>query len=141
MYIGTSLGRCLVSIMDGEVSESDVVCIICRTEAPNLDMFLRVVTSYYRQGNPYSRVSSDYEFEPDTDLVQVLILAERLWHNGKIHQPRLFGVHGGYIHPVLAQGVWLEVVPPATLTNDSVRAAYEQYKIVAGLAQDHSLEI
>ena len=36
MYIGTSLGGCLLSIMGGEVSEDDVMFIVTRTLSPTI---------------------------------------------------------------------------------------------------------
>ncbi len=52
MYIGTSLGGCLLSLMSKEVSEDEVMVIITRTDAPDYEQYINVVKSYHAQGNP-----------------------------------------------------------------------------------------
>ena len=51
MYIGTSLGGCLVSLMHNEVSEDEVMFIVTRTFCPDYDAFIQVVEQYYSEGN------------------------------------------------------------------------------------------
>ena len=43
MYIGTSLGGCLLSLLAGEVSEDEVMFIVTRTDCPDYDKFIGVV--------------------------------------------------------------------------------------------------
>jgi hypothetical protein len=40
MYVGTSLGGCLLGIMNNEVSEDDVMFIVTRTLCPDYDTFI-----------------------------------------------------------------------------------------------------
>ena len=61
MYIGTSLGGCLQSLMANEVSIDDVLLIVTRTRAPTFEKFIGVVASYITYGNPSSRNSNLYE--------------------------------------------------------------------------------
>ena len=93
MYIGTSLGGCLKSLMANEVSVEDVMFIVTRTLCPNYETFMQVVEQYYAEGNPYPRRSSLSELG-DYDLTDVKALATRLYFSGRIHQPRVFDSEG-----------------------------------------------
>ena len=133
MYIGTSLGGCLKSLMAGEVSEDEVMFIITRTDAPDYEKFVGVVRMYHTMGNPGSRISDRYELG-DFELEDVLKLAERLWYRGKIHQPRTFAGSGsalGYSHPFnIGDQLWWQVVPTNTNSTPIVVEAYEKYKML-----------
>ena len=50
MYIGTSLGGCLLSLIAGEVSEDQVMFIVKRTFCPDYDAFMQVVKQYHAEG-------------------------------------------------------------------------------------------
>jgi hypothetical protein len=130
MYIGTSLGGCLLSLISGEVSEDEVMVIITRTDAPDYDRFIGVVKAYHAQGNPFASNPERYELD-DYKLDDLIELATRLWNNGKIHQPRTFLNDTGYRHPFKhGDKLWFQVVP--TLDNDTpaVVDAYEKYKML-----------
>ena len=133
MYIGTSLGGCLQSIMAGEVSEDEVMVIITRTDCPDYEKYVNVVKMYYAQGNIGARFPGRYEFG-EHELEEVLKLAERLWYRGKIHQPRTFAGGGGilgYQHPFrMNDRLWWEVVPTNDNSNPTVVDAYEKYKML-----------
>lgn len=135
MLIGTSLGGCLKSIMSGEVSEDDVLCIISRTKCKDLPGLMHVVEEYHGTGNPFANKIANYDFT-DIDLDQLQMLAQRLFENGKIHQPRLYNNDSGFIHPELARDqIWLEIAPRVT-DNPSVVKAYEQYKMLRSLTNE-----
>jgi len=138
LYIGTSLGRCLLSLMRGEVSEDEVMFIVTRTDCPDYERYINVVDAYHAQGNPYASDPSQYELN-DYPLEKVRDLAALLWHSGKIHQPRTFvGNVGGrpYRHPVgYRNGIWMQVVPTNQNTNPSVVEAWEKYKMLDELTK------
>ena len=138
-YIGTSLGGCLKSILAGEVSEDEVMCIVTRTDAPDYEKFIGLVKMYYAQGNPGARRAERYELD-DHELEDVLLLAERLWYRGKIHQPRTFVGAGsilGYQHPFQIGGeLWWQVVPTNSNSTPAVVDAYEKYKMLDTLTKD-----
>lgn len=137
IYIGTSLGGCLKSLMANEVSEDEVMFIVTRTDAPDYEKFIGVVKMYHMMGNLGSRSSERYELG-DYELEDVLKLAERLWYRGKIHQPRTFASSGisssdivGYNHPSqIADTLWWQVVPTNTNSTPAVIDAYEKYKML-----------
>ena len=142
MYIGTSLGGCLVSIMHNEVSEDDVMFIVTRTLCPDYDTFMQVVEQYYAEGNPYQR-RSNLSTLGEYDLTDVKALATRLYFSGRIHQPRVFDDEGHraghsypYNHPAkLGQGLWMQVVPTNDNSTPAVVEAWEKYKMLDNLTK------
>jgi hypothetical protein len=138
-YIGTSLGGCLQSLLANEVSENEVMVIITRTDCPDYEKFINVVKMYHAHGNIGARNSDRYEIG-DYDLEKVLLLAERLWYSGKIHQPRTFAGAGGigrYHHPFqMGDMLWWQVVPTNTNNTPMVVEAYEKYKMLDTLTKD-----
>jgi hypothetical protein len=118
-----------------EVSEADVLLIITRTKAKDLEQFLFVVKEYYEDSNYSSRHPKEYDLavKPWNEVEE---LATQLYQNGKIHQPRNFSVLGGqFIHPDLSNDVWIEVSPKSRNTTPAVVQAYEQYKLLDSLTQ------
>jgi hypothetical protein len=125
LCIGTSLGRCLRSLLDGEVSYDQVLLIITNTRAPTKEDFIKVVEMYY-QDPP--RTSYDYS-HISWDIVSDL--ASNLWEDGKIHQPRNFNDSNSYKrHHDLSSDIWIEVSPKSRNTTVAVKEAYEKYKML-----------
>ena len=135
MYIGTSLGRCLRSILSSEVSEDDVLLIITRTMTPDLEAFIEVVRQYYDDGNYSSYQPQDYDLSVKS-WEEVEALATLLYTSGKIHQPRNFATLGSqFIHPDLSNDLWVEVSPKSRSTTPMVVEAYEKYKMLDALTK------
>jgi hypothetical protein len=65
----------------------------------------------------------------DHDRVRDVVM--QLWDTGRIHQPRKFGAR-----PQRRPEIWLEaVLPDSELEqNPSVKAAWDQFQVLAGLA-------
>ena len=138
MYIGTSLGRCLRSILMDEVSEDDVLLLITRTQTKDYEAFLTIVKQYYEDGNWSSHRPEDYDLAVKP-WNEVEALASRLYKSGKIHQPRNFALLGSqFIHPDLSDDVWVEVSPKNRNSTPAVVQAYEHYKLLDSLTKDHS---
>jgi hypothetical protein len=138
MYIGTSLGGCLRSIIANEVSEDDVMFIVTRTNCPEFEQYIAVVESYHSKGNPYSRNPELYELN-DYSIEELTALATRLWESGKIHQPRTFigdGIGRPFRHPAgSGHGLWMQVIPTNNNTTPSVVEAWEKYKMLDELTK------
>jgi hypothetical protein len=135
MYVGTSLGKCLRSILMGEVSEQDVLLIITRTRSIDIEKFLWVVKQYYEEGNYTAQDAQAYDIavKPWNEIEE---LATQLYESGKIHQPRNFSRLGSqFIHPGLSRDTWIEVSPKSRNTTPAVVQAYEQYKLLDSLTQ------
>ena len=135
MYVGTSLGRCLRSMLLGEVSEDDVLLIITRTKTPDLEEFIVVARQYYDEGNYSSLNPHAYDLSVKP-WEEVEALATRLYTTGKIHQPRNFASLGNqFIHPELSNDTWVEVSPKNRNSTPSVVEAYEKYKVLDALTK------
>jgi len=135
MHIGTSLGRCLRSILLGEVSEDDVLLIITRTMTADLEEFIFIVKQYYDEGNYTSRNPQEYDLSIKP-WEEVEALATRLYTNGKIHQPRNFATLGSqFIHPDLNNDLWVDVSPKNRNSTPMVVEAYEKYKMLDALTK------
>ena len=135
MYVGTSLGRCLRSLLIGEVSEAEVLIIITRTASQNLEQFISVVKTYYEEGNFSVNSPELYDLTVKT-WDEVEELATALYKSGKIHQPRNFvGLGGRFLHTELSNDIWVEVTPKSRNTTPAVMQAYEQYKLLDSLTQ------
>ena len=142
MYIGTSLGSCLLSLLAGEVSEDQVMFIVTRTFCPDYDAFMQVVQQYHAEGNPNARNPALYGLG-DYDLTKVTELATRLYFSGRIHQPRVFdnagrtaGHYYPYNHPAkLGHGLWMQVVPTNDNSTPAVVEAWEKYKMLDNLTK------
>ena len=135
MHIGTSLGRCLRSILLGEVSEDDVLLIITRTMTADLEEFIFIVKQYYDEGNYTSRNPQEYDLSVKP-WEEVEALATRLYTSGKIHQPRNFATLGSqFIHPDLNNDLWVDVSPKNRNSTPMVVEAYEKYKMLDALTK------
>jgi hypothetical protein len=140
MYIGTSLGGCLQSLMAGEVSIDDVLLIVTRTRAPTFEKYIGIVSSYITYGNPNSHNSHLYELShyPSDEVID---MATKLWYYGKIHQPRV-GVSdsgsdmSGYSHIDLVGNLWLEIIPPQYMNNPAVKDLWDKVKMTVMLTDE-----
>ena len=117
------------------MSADDVLVIITRTKARDLEQFLFVVKEYYEDSNSSSHRPEEYDLavKPWNEVEE---LATLLYQEGKIHQPRNFAVLGAqFIHPDLSKDIWIEVSPKSRNTTPAVVQAYEQYKLLDSLTQ------
>ena len=122
-YIGTSLGRCLRSILKGEVSEDQVFLIVTGTRSHNEEEYLEIIKQYYSERyGEYDITQWTYE--------EVKELATRLWNNGKIHQPRNFKAN-----PFFRGGdkLWIEIFPPHLLQEPAAKDLWDKLTVIARL--------
>ena len=129
MLIGTSLRKCLESLMNKYVSEEDVVCIITSTMSKDLEQFLKIVEAYYDMGE----ISVDFDCE-EFSKEDTLSMAETLYNKGKIHQPRNYS-GSPYVHPKFRYQTWLDIVPTNENSNPIVAEAYSKYKMLDTLTR------
>ena len=124
MKIGFSFGRCLGSIVRGEVEFDDVLCIIARTRMDTDEHVLGVVREYmYRRG---------YLLGLDQTTCEDMAL--RLFNSGKILEPR-----ANCISPmqVPQDYIWMDLFPTAAdgPASDGVRNAWDQYRMLLQLTE------
>lgn len=132
MLVGLSLARCIKDIVQDEIHEDDVLCIIARTKFnwENSYTFDELWTTHSHK----NLFNNDSWFDLDKDLVYELI--DYLWLQGKIHQPRRYGnlatVKETSYH-------WLECILPQEHLTPTVKEAWDQYKFLAGLTGEEKL--
>jgi len=122
-YIGTSLGRCLRSILLGEVSSEQVFLISTGTRSETKEQYLGIVKQYYQER------FGDYDIT-QWSWEEVEKLALELWYSGKIHQPRNFGA--GPLFPTGFK-LWFEIIPPHLLEEPAAKDLWEKLKVIARL--------
>jgi hypothetical protein len=123
MKIGLSLSRCVRDIVEGRVNIDDVLILITRTDFdPTVQEQWDSIWIGYQSMNPEW-------YGLDHDQVRDVVM--QLWNTGRIHQPRKFGAR-----PQRRPEIWLEaVLPDSELEqNPSVKAAWDQFQVLAGLA-------
>ena len=127
LFIGTSLGKCVKSILDGTVNESDVFVIVTNTNCPTLDRLLEVIDEYY-YGRTYV---SDYDMSAHS-IEDARELATRLFEQGRLHQPRAVGESVfGNAHTL--KDTWYEINPSLITADPQVLEAYGHYRMMAAL--------
>ena len=130
MKVGLSLSRCVRDIFEERVDYNDVLVIVSRTDFdPTNDKHWKPLWEGYLYGglsDPVWQGLHDHEIE-------IREICKSLYENGKLHQPRQFGVANRF----RADYVWLDtIVSDDDLEqNPAVKKAWEQYKILAGLTQ------
>ena len=129
MLIGTSLRKCLSSLMNKYVREEDVVCIVTSTMSKDLEQFLKIVESYYEVGD----ITVDFDCE-EFSKEDTLNMAETLYNKGKIHQPRNYS-GSPYVHYKFRNQTWLDIIPTNENSNPIVIEAYSKYKMLDNLTK------
>ena len=133
MKIGTSLGKCVKSILAGEVKEADVLFIVSNTMAPDLDRLMSVIEQYYYQYQgahmPREKAYDMSEYELD----DAKAIATRLMESGKLHQPRCTGKSVfGNAHALT--DTWYDIMPSAG-SSESAKNAWDAYVMMSKLSQ------
>jgi hypothetical protein len=137
MKIGLSYSRCVRDIFDGVVDINDILVIITRTDFdPHDDEQWSGIWIGYGGGhtNAYSQGffgGSNPEWAGYDDEAQFRNISQRLWNEGKLHQPRKFGAH-----PTRRPEIWLEAVLPSSEleNNPAVKNAWDKFQTIAKLS-------
>jgi hypothetical protein len=125
MKIGFSFGRCLGSIVRGEVALEDVLVIVART---------RMVTEAHVIG-----VIAEYMHRPSylqgLDQAECERVGIDLFNTGRILEPRANNVGAGMSVP--RDYIWMDLFPtaPHGVQSDSVKLAWEQYRLLITLTE------
>jgi hypothetical protein len=129
-YIGTSLGKCVASILREEVSFDDVWLIVTSTCITDIDKFIDLLKEYHEKSLfgklPDSHRTDDFPFE------KVEELGRKLWNEGKIHQPRNFTLFPQGNKPSVT---WIEIIPPHKMYNPLVQSLWGQIKTLIALME------
>ncbi len=120
MKIGFSFGRCIDDILNNRVEYSDVLLIVARTRLPSIED-IRPVVAYY--------VDDGYI---NGDLEEAVRIGEKLYRDGKLHQPRMFDAPTTHVDN---SGVWMDLAPTAH-SSEPVQKAWKQYQTLLRLTED-----
>ena len=120
MKIGFSFGRCIRDIVEGVVDIDDVCMLVCRTHIESRDKIEGVIGEYLWVPRYLGGLDKD----------QCLDVAYKLWDDGKIHQPRMYGVHYASRGE---QHLWMDLYPSVTEVSPVVEEAWNQYRMTLGL--------
>jgi hypothetical protein len=130
MKIGLSYSRCVRDIIDGKVDINDVLVIVARTDfnPHDAEQWAGIWQGYHQRSGWSNPEWYNYSDEDEDRFRSVSI---ELWETGKLHQPRQFGAH-----PPRLPYYWLEVGLQSEDidSNPTVKKAWEQFQILAGLA-------
>ena len=124
MKIGFSFGRCLGSIVRGEVAFDDVLCLIARTRMDSEEHVKWVIKEYmHRPGYLYG-----------LDQTKCETMGLELFNSGKILEPRANGISP---MQVPRDYIWMDLFPtaPAGSLNESVINAWEQYRMLITMVE------
>lgn len=123
MKIGFSFGRCLSSIVKGEVAINDVMCIIARTHMPEKKDVEYVVKEYLTRPG--------YLLGLDQD--ECLRIGVELWLTGRVIEPRSNGI---YAMSVPKEYIWMDLYPTeADVRSDGVKEAWNAYRMLIQLTE------
>jgi hypothetical protein len=117
--------------VEGRVDIDDVLVLITRTDFdPRDDEQWAGIWEGYCYGGMSRAEWGHYDYNSKEDEDKFRSVSIELWEDGKLHQPRKFGMH-----PRRVPYYWLETVLPSEEleSNPSVKKAFEQFQIVAGL--------
>jgi hypothetical protein len=138
MKIGLSYSRCVLDIVEGRVDINDVLVIITRTDFdPRDDDQWKGIWIGYVYGGMSNPEWADYDFNSKDDENKFRSISIMLYEDGKMHQPRKFGAH-----PRRMPYYWLEVglQTEDIESNSTVKKAWEQFQILAGLANTNKVK-
>jgi hypothetical protein len=122
MKIGFSFGRCLRSIVLGEVQYDDVLCIIARTFMQTEEHVAGVIDAYLDRG---------YLHGLDRTTCQQVGL--QLFNSGKILEPRANGVNP---MSVPKDYVWMDLFPTISdARSTAVQEAWNHYRLLINLTE------
>jgi len=128
MKIGTSLGKCVKSLLAGEVAYDDVLFIVSNTRGPDEEKLREIMTEYWY----------GYHSDPAYDMSayteqEVQDIAVKLFHDGKLFQPRMF-IKGGWGNAHGLQDTWYDIVPSLG-SSEAAKNAWDAYVMMSKLSQ------
>ncbi len=128
MKIGTSLGKCVKSLLDGDVAYDDVLFIVSNTRGPDEEKLKEIIGEYYYG---YATANPAYDLSKYT-LEQAEEVTLHLFRDGKLFQPRLHIKGWGNAHGL--KDTWYDIVPSIG-TSEAAKNAWDAYVMMSKLSQ------
>ena len=125
MKIGFSFGRCLGSIVRGEVALDDVLVIIARTHMPQEEHVRGVVAEYMNRRG----------YLQGLDQTECERVGLDLFNTGRILEPRANNIGAGRSVP--RDYIWMDLFPtaPHGVQSVAVKQAWEHYRLLITLTE------
>jgi len=123
MKIGFSLGRCVRDIVNGDVSIDNVAFIIAATAIREKEKLKPVIDDYLLRPGYLSGLDDSKCHE----------VANILWDQNKILQPRLQGLHR---HMQPENAIWVDMFPTVNSDNDAVKKAWDGYRFMLHMVEN-----
>jgi hypothetical protein len=122
MKIGFSFSRCILSVLNKEVNEDDILLIVARTNIQEEHRITQVIFDYHSNGA--------FRHHPRQDCLDVAL---RLWKSGKIIEPRANGVYAGQVP---SDYIWMDLFPTKVGTqSNAVTEAWNSYRMLISLTE------
>lgn len=122
MKIGTSLGKCVRSLLAGEVDYDSVFCVIANTHAASEDELRAVIAEYHMTGTRHS----EYDMSAFS-LEDACTMVINLYRDGKLHQPRIHQKMGVWSSGHHLKETWYDIVPTISSSSPAVVDAWNTY--------------
>ena len=124
MRIGFSFGRCVASIVRGEVNIADVLLIVARTRMPTEEDVKWVIEEYLNHPS----------YLAGLDRNKCLQVGFELFTSGRIIEPRANGVN---TLSVPRDYIWMDLYPTAVdgVKNEGVKEAWNAYRTMISLTE------
>lgn len=128
MKIGTSLGKCVKSLLDGDIAYEDVLFVVSNTKGPDEEKLRDIMSEYWYgyHGHPAYDLSAYTEQE-------VQDMAVRLNNDGKLFQPRMF-IKDGWGNAHGLKDTWYDIMPSVG-SSESAKNAWDAYVMMSKLSQ------
>jgi hypothetical protein len=130
MKVGLSYSRCLRDIFEKKVSLDEVLVIVSRTDFdPTIDQHWNNIWIGYTSRNSFSYPEWINHTNYEKEFKEITL---ELWDQGKLHQPRKFGVR-----PPAMRGTWYDLMlsDSELELNPAAKKAFKNYQLIAGLVK------
>jgi len=122
MKIGTSLGKCVKSILAGDVAYDEVLYVVSNTHGPDENGLREIMSEYYYG----ARRGAEYDMSAFTEE-EVQDLALRLFNEGKLFQPRIHLKSGGaWGNAHSLRDTWYDILPSQS-SSAAAKEAWDHY--------------
>lgn len=128
MKIGTSLGKCVKSLLDGTVAYDDVLFVVANTRGEDEEKLREIMDEYYYG---YATRNPAYDLSAYT-ASEAQDMAVKLFKDGKLFQPRLHINSWGNAHGL--QDTWYDILPSEG-SSAAAKNAWDAYVMMSKLSQ------
>jgi hypothetical protein len=127
MKIGTSLGKCVKNLLDGDIAYDDVLFVVSNTFGPDESRLRDIMSEYWYGGRGPDYDLSEYTEQEAQDM------AVKLFNDGKLFQPRMF-MKGNWGNAHGLKDTWYDIMPTVG-SSEAAKNAWDAYVMMSKLSQ------